>query len=113
MVHRNVVTDKFKRQLGELRKWFIKADDADALNVLPYNPWRPPKVHDGLKFRSSQRGTGGYAELVAMLNSIVVGALGWQITVVLWRTVVAQVPRLSGVEKFLAPAAALILALLS
>jgi hypothetical protein len=75
MVNRNATTDEYKRQFRNLRSWFVEPRDMRAREILPYDPYERYDVHTGL---SLWRGKGGYAELVALLNSFLTGAIGWQ-----------------------------------
>jgi len=78
VVHRNTVTDKYKRQLRNLRQWFVDEGDVKVLKLIPYDPYGPPDdQHPPLRFFS---GNGGYAELAGLINAIAAGAFGWQIT---------------------------------
>lgn len=80
IVQRNITTDNYKKQLRKLRKWFVEEGDQRGRSVIPYDPYGPPdKGRTGLTFRGSQGGRGGYAELVALINCGISGALAWQI----------------------------------
>jgi len=81
IIHRNVTTDKYKRQLRKLREWFVEEGDAAARVLIPYDPYGPPdKRRKGLTFCGTKGGNGGYAELVGLINSVIAGTLGWQVT---------------------------------
>jgi hypothetical protein len=76
IIHRNVTTDDIKRQLDCIRGWFVAESDSPTLrDHLPYDPDKPFVHRTGLKFF---RGKGGYAELVALINAVLTGAVGWQ-----------------------------------
>lgn len=78
IVRRNAITDKYKRQFRALRSWFVERADIVACSLLPYNPYgEPDRFHEGLSFHG---GSGGYAEFVGLINSVIAGALAWQLT---------------------------------
>ncbi len=77
IVNRNKATDKLKGQLDVLRQWFVEEGDAAARRILPYNPYAEMVPRSELRLFS---GRGGYAELVALINSFIVGTFAWQIS---------------------------------
>lgn len=76
ILKRNKTTDDHIHRLQVLRQWFVAPEDEAARRYLPFDPygsWKPPR--EGLDFH----GNGGYAEVVAFVNSMIAGALGWQL----------------------------------
>lgn len=81
ILKRNKATDFYKARLRALRQWFVDEGDEALRRSLPFDPWNEEReARAGLRFRMSQGGTGGYAELVAFVNAMTAGALGWQMT---------------------------------
>lgn len=89
ILHRNLATDRYKRQLSRLREWFVARDDADALAALPYPPYRDDD-QKGREFRFGHR--GGYAELVGFINALIAAAIGFQLTAFVLSLVTPTVP---------------------
>jgi hypothetical protein len=84
ILKRNKATDFYKARLRALRQWFVEAGDEELRRKLPFDPWNEEREsRAGLRFRMSRGGTGGYAELVAFVNSMTAGALGWQVSCLL------------------------------
>lgn len=80
ILQRNAVSDRYKLRLRELRKWFVDEGDTDGRRHLPFDPYGAEETHRaGLRFFAGSGGKGGYAELVAFVNSMTAGALGWQL----------------------------------
>lgn len=80
ILQRNAVAERYKRNLRKLRQWFVEERDADGRRHLPFDPHGPEETpRSGLRFFAASGGRGGYAELVAFVNSITAGALGWQL----------------------------------
>jgi hypothetical protein len=75
IVTRNNVTDGYKEKLTRLRRWYVRGSEARDLPFLPYNPEEADEPRKGLRFNAK----GGYAELTALINAAIVGALGWQL----------------------------------
>ncbi|MEW5718889.1 MAG: hypothetical protein AB1817_09705, partial [Chloroflexota bacterium] len=63
MIHRNLVTDEYKEKMGLVRDFFKRDKRLD--DYAPFPPPEPRKV-----------GTGGLAEMVAAINSLIVVAVG-------------------------------------
>jgi hypothetical protein len=70
LVHRNLQTDEYKTKLAAIRKHFAAAPERRAL--LPFDPHVavPPRKCSPLSINK-----GGWLETVAILNSVVAGAL--------------------------------------
>lgn len=79
VVRRNLVADKLKVQLCAVRKWYVAETDTAGLEFLPYNPYAGKKEHD---FHTKlQFSRGGYAELVALIDSAIAFAFGWELCI--------------------------------
>jgi|SRR5216684_2759091 len=83
VVRRNLVADKLKVQLCEIRKWYVGESDTAALVFLPYNPYAGKQDKEYNFHTKLQFSRGGYAELVALIDSAIAFAFGWVFCVAL------------------------------
>ena len=72
VVTRNAASDRYKRGLHRIRRYFLADADDPRLPFLPFNPFEPVD-RPGPSWRSM--GRGGWMETVAFVESIVAGAL--------------------------------------
>jgi hypothetical protein len=109
VVRRNLVADKLKLQLCEIRKWFVSESDTAALGFLPYNPYAG-KQDEQYNFHTRlQFSRGGYAELVALIDSAIAFAFGWVCCVAILRAPLVH----QGQQWWAEPCAALVGAVLA
>lgn len=82
VVRRNLTTDKLKAQMCEIRKWYVDETDTAGLKFLPYNPYAEDIEKENCPHRELRFMCGGYAELVALIDSAVAFAFGWELCVI-------------------------------
>ncbi len=73
MIVRNAASDRYKRRLSRIRQYFLQGVDDPRRHFLPFAPfdhaWRKPSSWKNL-------GPGGWFETMAIVQAILVGALG-------------------------------------
>jgi hypothetical protein len=69
VLKRNISTDRAKRNLDKIRTYFLLRH-SKIKSSLPYDPYKTPKPR---RFKTSPFSSGGYAETVALLNSVLAG----------------------------------------
>ncbi len=72
MLRRNQVTDEYKRAMDSIRAFFKEGDE----RLRDYEPFK--------KMRRKM-GRGGLVEMVAVLNSVIAGAIGIVVGIILFR----------------------------
>jgi 8-oxo-dGTP pyrophosphatase MutT (NUDIX family) len=72
IVSRNVASDRYKRRLARVRRYFLTGPSDDRRRFLRFDPFRPE-----FRRRASWRGIvrGGWFETVAMIDALLFGAL--------------------------------------
>ena len=71
IVSRNVASDRYKRRLGRVRRYFVMGPDDPRLRFLAFDPFQP----DFRKPASWRVARGGWLETVAMIDALLLGAL--------------------------------------
>src|SRR5580765_7563473 len=76
LIHRNIITDSYKRRLNTIREYFVRNDET-ILNYLPYNPITYSEARGDKWPKFYSVGSGGLVQTAALLNSfILVSILG-------------------------------------
>lgn len=72
-VYRNIATDRYLTALTMIRRRFVERHDEEGLEHFYFDPYRrPPRhTHD----RVFSLGRGGLVETIALVNSLIVGAI--------------------------------------
>jgi hypothetical protein len=71
IIRRNLATQDCLRGLRRIRQHLIAATDARAWQVLPFDPYGPLPVKER---KGYGLGNGGFAEMIALMNSLIAGA---------------------------------------
>ena len=69
IIVRNMKSDKVKKQLDNVRQYFVKPD-SEEIKYLPFDPYNEKPVREPLHIFSL--GTGGFLQTVALMNSIII-----------------------------------------
>lgn len=73
VIVRNAGSDRYKNQLARIRQYFLSGDADPRLNFLPFHPYMKTRRKTG---QSGWRfGKGGWAETVALVESLLAGGL--------------------------------------
>lgn len=77
IIRRNLVTHEYLRALGRIRRYFTDRDPKILLH-LPYLPYddKPQRTKKWEWADILSLGTGGLVEMVALINSLILGAIG-------------------------------------
>lgn len=103
IIRRNLVTDEYLRRLGRIRRYFRDRDPKIQL-YLPYPPYddkpQREKEWNGWKrcYTTFSLEKGGFAEMIALVNSLIVAALCALLAISLSRLIIG----LSGLVGFTA-----------
>lgn len=99
IVQRNTTSDKYKFALRSIRRRFVSRAVAKAHPTAFFEPYKPMSRRNALSLK------GGWFEIVALLNSAILGVMAWllqnhestkQEGPILWLTIVAVILALAG-----------------
>jgi len=80
IVSRNVASDRYKRRLNRVRRYFLAGADDPRLAFVPFDPYKP---ESGRSWSWDRVGKGGWLETLVLVNALIFGALATVTTVVL------------------------------
>jgi hypothetical protein len=97
VVARNVTSDRYKRGLNAIRRYFVPVTDDPRVSYLPFNPFRSAN-----RERTWGVGKGGWLPTVVFVNAVLLGALGGMLAGYLrWEQIGASGAAVAAVEWFL------------
>lgn len=72
VITRNAASDRYKRALNRIRRFFVSSDGDPRVRFLPFDPYRVPRRSP---LARGSIGTGGWLPTVIFVNALVLGAL--------------------------------------